>query len=359
MPIDFSCNACGQTYRVKDEFAGRTTKCRKCSQPVTVPKPAPPEEPDEMGSWVDDEISALLPKQQASAPDPASVPCPGCGAALAPTAKLCVRCGYDLAVGQKRATQRPDAAPKKQKSRAAGFAWNLGKGAAFSGVGAVLGAVVWAVIAIVTNHEIGWIAWGIGAAAGGGMSVGYDDNSSDGFLPGVLAAFIALGGIVLGKIFIVIWVIYPLVVGQPEDFAFKRELLASDMAAKALKARGLDPDNQLAHSQEYDKAMTSLASLSDEEVEERYTAYMGEVQAELEQANAEDAVAAQAAAEAPDQQQAALQIPEHDVGAFDGAEAEPSLIGLFFSAMFGPMDAVFILLAFFTAYKIGSGTNSD
>jgi hypothetical protein len=344
---------------VKDEFAGRTTKCRKCSQPVTVPKPAPPpEEPTELGSWMDEEISALLPKTPAPTPDPTSIPCPGCGSALAATAKLCVRCGYDVAVGQKRATQRPDATPKKKKSRAAGFAWNLGKGVAISSVGALLGAIVWAMIAIATNHEIGWVAWGIGAAAGGGMSVGYDENSDDGLIPGVLAAFIALGGIVLGKIFIVVWVIYPLVVGQPEDFAFKRELLAGDMAAKAVKARNLDPDDQLAHSQEYDKAMTSLASLSDEEIEERYTAYLGEFQAELERANAEDAVAAQAAAQAPGQQQAAMQMPDAG-GAFDEAEENPSLIGLFFSAMFGPMDAVFILLAFFTAYKIGSGTSSD
>jgi hypothetical protein len=37
----------------------------------------------------------------------------------------------------------------------------------------------------------------------------------------------------------------------------------------------------------------------------------------------------------------------------------PSLIATFFSAMFGPMDAIFTLLAFFTAYKIGSGNNSN
>jgi hypothetical protein len=42
------------------------------------------------------------------------------------------------------------------------------------------------------------------------MSLGYDDNSADGFIPGVLAALVALGGIVLGKIFIVVCVIFPM-----------------------------------------------------------------------------------------------------------------------------------------------------
>ncbi len=41
------------------------------------------------------------------------------------------------------------------------------------------------------------------------------------------------------------------------------------------------------------------------------------------------------------------------------AEAAPSTAGLFFSSMFGPMDGIFILLAFFTAYKFGTGKGGD
>ena len=33
-----------------------------------------------------------------------------------------------------------------------------------------------------------------------------------------------------------------------------------------------------------------------------------------------------------------------------------SLVGLFFKTMFGPIDGLFILLAFATAYKLGSGS---
>src|SRR5690606_20638519 len=156
-------------------------------------------------------------------------------------------------------------------SRAAGFAWILGKGVAISSVGALLGAIVWAMIAIATNHEIGWVAWGIGAAAGGGMSVGYDDNSDDGFIPGVLAAFIALGGVVLGKIFIVVWVVYPLLMADSVDeLPFKREIVAGNIAESALQERGIESDsNELAWDQEFDKAMKSLESVSDEEIDQR------------------------------------------------------------------------------------------
>jgi hypothetical protein len=42
--IHFACPACGTMYKVGDEFAGRTTNCRKCRQPLQVPAPtkAPP-----------------------------------------------------------------------------------------------------------------------------------------------------------------------------------------------------------------------------------------------------------------------------------------------------------------------------
>jgi hypothetical protein len=37
-----SCE-CGARFKTKAEWAGRTTKCPKCAQPITIPKPAPPE----------------------------------------------------------------------------------------------------------------------------------------------------------------------------------------------------------------------------------------------------------------------------------------------------------------------------
>jgi hypothetical protein len=41
-PIVVSCR-CGAKFKTKAEWAGRTTKCPKCAQPITIPKPAPSE----------------------------------------------------------------------------------------------------------------------------------------------------------------------------------------------------------------------------------------------------------------------------------------------------------------------------
>lgn len=40
------------------------------------------------------------------------------------------------------------------------------------------------------------------------------------------------------------------------------------------------------------------------------------------------------------------------------AEA-PGFASLFFQTMFNPIDGLFMLLAFFTAYKVGSGKKTD
>jgi hypothetical protein len=42
MAISFVCQ-CGAEFRVKDEFAGRQTKCRNCGRALTIPSPGPVE----------------------------------------------------------------------------------------------------------------------------------------------------------------------------------------------------------------------------------------------------------------------------------------------------------------------------
>ncbi len=209
-------------------------------------------------------------------------------------------------------------------------------------------------IAVAINREIGWVAWGIGMAAGGGMAAGYHDKS-DGTVPGILAAFIALGGIVMGKVFILVWVLYPLLTGDMEDFAFKREAVAGRMAATALEQRGIDLEtNDAEYEKEYRQAMQTLADESDEEIDRRFAAMM-------EEASGTAVVAAEVEAEAgagalPAAGGMVVAADQADIEMPDDVEDPPSLLGAFFSTMFGPMDAVFILLAFFTAYKVGSGS---
>jgi predicted Zn finger-like uncharacterized protein len=40
MPFAFSCPHCGAAYRIKDELAGKRTKCQKCGEPMTLAPPA-------------------------------------------------------------------------------------------------------------------------------------------------------------------------------------------------------------------------------------------------------------------------------------------------------------------------------
>ncbi len=62
--------------------------------------------------------------------------------------------------------------------------------------GAVAGAAVWAAITYFTGYEIGYVAWGIGAAVGGGAAL----LGGEGATSGLVCAVLALAAILLGKI---------------------------------------------------------------------------------------------------------------------------------------------------------------
>jgi ribosomal protein L40E len=87
MPIKFKC-ACGATLQAKDEQAGKRTKCPNCQQVVAIPRPA----------------SASAPKpgkaELALDEEPGKPTCPHCGAALPPSAVICVKCGYNTQTGR-------------------------------------------------------------------------------------------------------------------------------------------------------------------------------------------------------------------------------------------------------------------
>lgn len=61
--------------------------------------------------------------------------------------------------------------------------------------GAAVGAVAWALIAVVTGYEIGWVAWGVGVLAGGGGAY----FGGRGPVGGVTCASLALAAIFAGK----------------------------------------------------------------------------------------------------------------------------------------------------------------
>ena len=67
----------------------------------------------------------------------------------------------------------------------------------FAGLAAaILGAIVWAVVTVTSNYQIGWMAVGVGALVGFAMRIG---NGGKAF--GIMGAFLALFGCVLGNYF--------------------------------------------------------------------------------------------------------------------------------------------------------------
>lgn len=47
--IKFDCSSCAQSYRVKDEYAGKRVKCKACGTVNTIPS-APQDEAPSVGS---------------------------------------------------------------------------------------------------------------------------------------------------------------------------------------------------------------------------------------------------------------------------------------------------------------------
>jgi hypothetical protein len=59
---------------------------------------------------------------------------------------------------------------------------------------AIIGAIIWAVVTVTANAQIGWMALGVGAFVGFALRIG-----NGGKLYGILGAFLALFGCILGN----------------------------------------------------------------------------------------------------------------------------------------------------------------
>jgi len=209
MKITVECGGCSKRFQADEKHAGKRGKCPSCGALIEVPVPVPAApEPvaDEVGSLLDEE----LPTASAPSAQPATGmefdSCPSCAEPLPSGAALCVSCGYDLASGKQLKTERvldsggPYASPL---SGSKGTGWSLPRlggsfltGCILSAVGAAIGAAVWYGVAVATEYEIGWIAWGLGVLAGIGMVWGSGEEND---LTGIMAAVIACLGILLAK----------------------------------------------------------------------------------------------------------------------------------------------------------------
>lgn len=215
MSIDFACPSCAKKFRVKDELAGKSAKCSKCNSRFKVPMPVrkvPDLEPldavGDLGDWLDSELtesdSVVPASKNAKVADSESTGknCSACGNTLATGAVICVACGFDTRTGKKHLTRKilEEGETDSKAKQVAKQSASLARGALFSAIGAAIGAAVWVGVAIALELEIGWIAWGLGFAAGAGMAIGHEDD--DGTTAGIIAGGISILGILGAKFYL-------------------------------------------------------------------------------------------------------------------------------------------------------------
>jgi hypothetical protein len=210
--------------------AGKKGKCPKCGHVLVVPDPAatrlepaetepapeaaaPPEsaaaeETSDSRSLLDD----LASQEQAadviagaSAPAEAGrQPCPACGVMMPPAATLCVSCGYNAQTGRRQKVTRTEPPAILRVLSVFGAFGPFIRGCIFSTIGAIIGGVLWWVIAMKTGYEVGYVAWIVGALAGTGMHIGFRDES---VVAGIVAAGLSVASIVTARVVIFFFVI--------------------------------------------------------------------------------------------------------------------------------------------------------
>jgi hypothetical protein len=287
---------------------------------------------------------------------------------MASGAVICVACGYDTRIRGRRSVEHVDEdklAPKRSKL---GHMGSLLRGSFFSFLGAMVGAIIWAVLAYLTHRSFGIVAWGLGGLAGFGMALGHDDD--DGTFAGIIAGCMSILGILAAKVFIVIILLAVLAStivaeisadadGQGIDFVeWQRSALASSIAFERLEANGekLESLDDERFEQELEKAKAEVANLSPEEVETRLNELDAEDEdveglAEGDEEFADDEFADDDMANGDE-----MNVEDEAAAAEEG---DGPGFGTLVGSLFRPMDGVWILLAFFTAYKVGSGQAED
>ncbi len=111
--MEIRCPKCGQAFPADARLIGRKARCGACMTVFRIAHPGPPAVPaidakaapdsDSADAFVlqdnDDEYTLAQPVAPPRALPSEPVPCPGCGARLAPQVIICSRCGMNVRTG--------------------------------------------------------------------------------------------------------------------------------------------------------------------------------------------------------------------------------------------------------------------
>lgn len=364
--IKFRCGECGQKMGVPEKYAGRGVKCTGCGIGVKVPVPPEPEEldPSELVAVDDhdeafddydlnhsddsgdmsglDDLGALAGLGGGEALTPVDAPaasgaggtggaagpggnCGKCGAPVGPDAVICVQCGNNLKLGVNVKTIA------KAKATA-GFAGKTMYALIGGAVVACVAGGIWGGIVIATGYEIGWIAIGIGALVGFAVSAMAQKQDAG---IGVMAAGLAVLGLVVGKVIILQWMLSPANVltesgidyEDPEMFAM---LYVDEMQEQKLFEPGLQARVEQVGEDEFFDEQLSVEVMA---AAQAYTAAMSEADKDVYL------------------EELSEQIVEEVLG--------DRSFGTLLKMSVEPIDALWVLLMFGAAFKVGSGGWGD
>ena len=298
---------CGKKLKAPASAVGRKAKCPKCGNVLTVEAP-PPAPADELDDAMYDLAADAQSAAKHASPPPVAVAAPTAAKSTVAPKPAARGTAYVPALQTKVEVEKPKPSG------------SMLKGAIISAVFAFLGALIWFGIAKATNREIGWVAWGVGIAAGFGMMIGYNGTSVS---AGAVAAAIAVAGILLGK-----WMVFSAVFTQTaNEMTQQLERLTDDQKVLVvvthdqLKKQGLDPD------------------LSTEKQDEAARAEARKIIAKMD-----------AATKAADVKKFSDELKE----VRDQAMARVDRTSLFFKVMFSPIDLVFFVIAIASAFKVAT-----
>ena len=208
-----------------------------------------------------------------AAVDPHRIICPKCGLEQS-KAEQCVGCGVYIHKVKNRLDDTPAKDPAADspepdvvEEASAGEALNLKALGAAAGA-ALIGAVVWNIVAMTTNYEFSIIAWGIGGAVGLAAAALGARGFSTGVICGVLA-FVAIFG---GKYLVIQsfkanWYEILMESGEFEDADLKQAYQSTLLAAQAYQSEVTDTASQNQFMVDYGYSEAGQASrVSAEEI---------------------------------------------------------------------------------------------
>lgn len=320
--IRFQCETCGAALKARAAAAGKRVRCKACGAVQAVP--AAESAHTDAAAGDDMDLLGALSGGQAVAEDPgarvALMRCPSCGFSMPASQSACPSCGHDARGGRPGGGPGVAVAARSAAGalgRVAFIGGGFPLGCILSAVGVLMGAIAWCVIALMTGYQLGFVAWGIGLLAGGGMLAGMRGHAN--MFGGLVAAGVSVLGILMGKAMIALALAGAVSADRGLDDEEAREWLALLMATVAITQANEDDSMPAVDFEEaHDEAYERVADMGDDEVRNEIR-----------------------------------RLHEMHPEAVQGMQ---TLVAAgFMVGTFGCMDVLFFGLAILTAFKIGAG----